>query len=139
LVKVAQCMNLLKPENWDTLVMIALFGATMWLSQKLMVQPASPNADPEQLQIQQQQQKMMPIAVTAMFFFIPLPSGVFLYMVVSNVIQSLQTWFIMRKPAVAIIDVLGDEPPPASGQVVDVEATESNGDGAKSDSSQSGP
>ncbi len=108
--KVEQGTNLLKPENWDNLVMIILFGITMWLSQKLMVQPPSPNMDPDQLAIQQQTQKTMPIAVTAMFFFIPLPSGVFLYMVVSNVIQSLQTWWIMRTPAPAIIDVLADAP-----------------------------
>ena len=108
--KVVQGVALFKPENWDNLVMILLFGATMFLSQKLMVQPPSPNADKEQQLIQQQTQRTMPIAVTAMFFFIPLPSGVFLYMVVSNVIQSLQTWLIMRKPNATIVDILADGP-----------------------------
>lgn len=106
--KVASGMDLLKPENWDTLSLIILFGVTMYLSQKLMVQPPSPNADPEQMLIQQQTQRTMPFAVTAMFFFIPLPAGVYLYMVVSNVIQSLQTWWIMRNPAPALVDVLSD-------------------------------
>lgn len=106
--KVEQGMNLLKPENWDNLAMIVLFGLTTFLSQKLMVQPPSPDMDPDQLAIQQQTQKTMPIALTAMFFFIPLPSGVFLYMVISNVIQSLQTWWIMRSPGPEIIDVLAD-------------------------------
>jgi YidC/Oxa1 family membrane protein insertase len=104
--KVVHGMDLLKPENFDALILIILFGVTMWLSQKLMVQPPAPGADPEQLMIQQQTQKTMPIAVTAMFFFIPLPTGVFLYMVVSNVIQSFQTWMIMRNPGPAIVNVL---------------------------------
>ncbi len=106
--KVVSGANLLKPENWDNLFLIVLFGITMFLSQKLMVQPVAPGADPDQVAIQQQTQKTMPIAVTAMFFFIPLPSGVFLYMVVSNLIQSAQTWWIMRKPAPAVVDVLAD-------------------------------
>jgi YidC/Oxa1 family membrane protein insertase len=122
--KVATGLDLFKPNNWDILAMILLFGITMYLSQKLMVQPPAPNADPEQLLIQQQTQKTMPIAVTAMFFFIPLPAGVYLYMVVSNVIQSLQTWFIMRTPAPALIDVLAEGGgPPAAG----VKSVEKNG------------
>ncbi len=106
--KVTTGMDLFKPDNWDILFMIIMFGVTMYLSQKLMIQPPAPNADPDQLLIQQQTQRTMPIAVTAMFFFIPLPAGVYLYMVVSNIIQSLQTWFIMRTPAPALIDVLAD-------------------------------
>lgn len=122
--KVATGLDLFKPNHWDILAMILLFGITMYLSQKLMVQPPQPNADPEQLLIQQQTQKTMPIAVTAMFFFIPLPAGVYLYMVVSNVIQSLQTWFIMRTPAPALIDVLAEGGgPPAAG----VKSVEKNG------------
>lgn len=108
--KVTQGTALFKPENWDNLIMILLFGITMFISQKLMVQPQSPTMDPEQMAIQQQTQKTMPIAVTAMFFFIPLPSGVFLYMVISNVLQSFQTWWAMRTPAPALVDVLADGP-----------------------------
>lgn len=108
--KVVSGLSLLQPENWDNLILILLFGITMVLSQKLMVQPASPSMDPDQLAIQQQTQKTMPIAVTAMFFFIPLPSGVYLYMVVSNIIQSIQTWWIMRTPGPVLIDVLADGP-----------------------------
>lgn len=89
-------LDLFKPNNWDNLIMIIAFGITMVLTQKLMSPPPNPNADPEQLLIQQQTQRTMPIAVTGMFFFMPLPSGVFLYMVISNVIQSLQTWIVMK-------------------------------------------
>ncbi len=116
--KVSQGMALFKPANWDNLVMIFLFGITMFFSQKLMVQPAAPNADPDQLAIQQQTQRTMPIAVTAMFFFIPLPSGVFLYMVISNIIQSLQTWWVMRTPAPALVDVLAEGPAGSQGEII---------------------
>lgn len=127
--KKVQGLDLLKPENWDNLALILLFGATMWLSQKLMVQPSTMDPDSEQAQIQQQTQRIMPITVTAMFFFLPLPSGVFIYMVVSNVIQSLQTWFIMRKPAAALVDVLADG---QAGKTIQVEAVSKNGDESKS-------
>ncbi len=130
--KVSKGLELLQPANWDNLFLILMFGATMYLSQKLMVQPQAANADPEQVMIQKQTQRTMPIALTGMFFFIPLPSGVFLYMVISNIIQSLQTWFIMRKPAPAIVDVLGDGPPAKSsknmeGTVIDIVADEDGG------------
>ncbi len=106
--KVAKGMDLLKPANWDVLGMILLFAITMVMSQKLMVQPPATGIDPEQAAIQKQTQQTMPIAVTAMFFFIPLPAGVYLYMVVSNVIQSLQTWLIMKGPKPKLVDVTED-------------------------------
>jgi YidC/Oxa1 family membrane protein insertase len=109
--KVAKGLDLFKRENWDNLVLIVLFGATMWLSQKLMVQPSAMAADSEQAKIQKQTQQIMPFTVTGMFFFIPLPSGVFLYMVVSNLVQALQTWFIMRSPATALVTVSHEDVP----------------------------
>ncbi len=119
--KVASGMDLLKPENFDLVVMIILFGATMYLSSKLTMKPPDPNQEMDEQQIiQQQTAKTMPIALSAMFFFIPLPSGVYVYMVVSNVIQTLQTWLVMKSPMPAFVDVTeGDDdyvpPPPADG------------------------
>jgi YidC/Oxa1 family membrane protein insertase len=110
--KVAQGTALLQPQNWDSLSLIILFGFTMFLSQKFTV--ATPKAAPggqldEQQIIQQQTMKTMPIAVTVMFFFIPLPTGVYLYMVISNVIQSLQTGLMMKLvPAGELVNVLHD-------------------------------
>jgi membrane protein insertase Oxa1/YidC/SpoIIIJ len=76
---------------------------TMVLSQKLMV--TTPPSDPEQAAIQKQTQQIMPITLTAMFFFMPLPAGVFLYMVFSNIVQTLQTWMLSKQPAAPIIDI----------------------------------
>ena len=74
--KVASGMDLLKPENFDLVVMILLFGATMYLSSKLTMKPPSPDDKMDEQQIiQQQTAKTMPIMLSAMFFFIPLPSG----------------------------------------------------------------
>jgi YidC/Oxa1 family membrane protein insertase len=96
--KVAKGAELLKPENLDSVALIVLFGITMYLSQKFTV--ASPKVPEDEMDEQQKVQrdtmKMMPITVTVMFFFIPLPTGVYLYMVVSNIMQTLQTWLIMR-------------------------------------------
>ncbi len=96
--KVAKGVDLLKPANLDSVLLILLFGITMYLSQKFTVAgPKVPDAEmDEQQKVQRDTMKMMPITVTVMFFFIPLPTGVYLYMVVSNIMQTLQTWLIMR-------------------------------------------
>lgn len=125
--KVAKGMELIDPKNLDTIILIMLFGVTMFLSQKFTVSaPKVPEEEmTEQQLIQQQTMKTMPIAVTVMFFFIPLPTGVYLYMVVSNVIQTLQTWIIMKSPAPALVDVLGDDEAPSK------QTTSDNGTGKK--------
>lgn len=108
--KVPKGMELLEPKNWDVLGMILSFGITMWLSQKLMTTPGqTASMDPEQAAIQKQTQQTMPIVFTAMFFFIPLPAGVYLYMVISNVVQSLQTWILLKTPSPDIVDVDDDD------------------------------
>lgn len=62
---------------WDTILLIALFGITTYITQKMTM--TDPN-DP----MQRQMLTMMPLMITAMFVFIPLPAGVLLYTVVSN-------------------------------------------------------
>ncbi|MBZ0189962.1 MAG: membrane protein insertase YidC [Candidatus Obscuribacterales bacterium] len=109
--KVAVGPDLLKVENFDAVILIAFFGFTMWLSQKLnVVTPKPVDGEPvdEQQKVQQDVMKIMPIALTGTFVFIPLPVGVLVYMVISNVIQSGQTWLLMRKPAPPLIDVMDD-------------------------------
>ena len=146
--KVASGMDLLKPENFDLVVMIILFGATMYLSSKLTMKQPDPNQEMDEQQIiQQQTAKTMPIALSAMFFFIPLPSGVYVYMVVSNVIQTLQTWLVMKSPVPEFIDVTaGDDdyvpPPPADGdspkgKKKDISDSGKNGSSKESESDSS--
>jgi YidC/Oxa1 family membrane protein insertase len=119
--KVAKGVELLKPENIDSVILIVLFGGTMWLSQKLTVPKQQPGLEiSEQQMAQQQAMKSMPIMMTVMFFFIPLPTGVFLYMVISNVMQSLQTWIIMKQPTQPLVAVLDVEDGVVENGVVDI-------------------
>ncbi|MBX9670536.1 MAG: membrane protein insertase YidC [Candidatus Obscuribacterales bacterium] len=115
--KVASGMALLKPENFDALGLIICFGLTMWLSQKLTMSGSRPKDEPmdEQTRIQQDTMKILPLVTTGTFFFIPLPVGVLIYIVLSNIVQSFQTWMLMRKPTPPLVglDDLGidaDEP-----------------------------
>lgn len=121
--KSAKGMDLLKPQNFDVLGLILLFGVTMWLSQKFMV--TSTPTDPEQAAVQKQTQQIMPFTITGMFFFMPLPTGVYLYMVFGNILQTIQTWILMQSPVPDLIDVdapEGDEP--ASKQTIDLQPNE---------------
>jgi len=106
--KIARGAELLKPQNWDVLGMLIAFAATMYLSSMMMAQPTA-NMDPEQAAIQKQTQQTMPIAMTVMFFFIAMPAGVYIYLVVSNVFQVLQTWLIYKMPS------NGSAPDPSGG------------------------
>ncbi|MEB3220867.1 MAG: membrane protein insertase YidC [Candidatus Sericytochromatia bacterium] len=62
---------------WDNIGMIVVFGVTTYITQKMMM--TDPN-DP----MQQQMLTTMPLMITVMFLFIPLPAGVLLYTVFSN-------------------------------------------------------
>jgi YidC/Oxa1 family membrane protein insertase len=77
--------------NWDIAVLVAAFGATLFLSQILsgMGMPANPQ--------QATANKITPVMITAMFLFFPLPAGVLLYMVVANIFQALQTFLLTRE------------------------------------------
>jgi YidC/Oxa1 family membrane protein insertase len=108
--KVANGVQLLMPANWDTLSLILIFGATMYLSQQFTMttpKPAPGDKLDEQQIIQQQTAKTMPLVATLMFVFVPLPTGVYLYLVISNVVQTLQTWLLMKMPEPAFVDVGG--------------------------------
>lgn len=76
--------------HYDNILLVALFGITMFISQKMMV--TNPD-DP----MQKQMLYMMPVMITVMFFFVPVPSGALLYMVVSNLIGIGQNVFVLNK------------------------------------------
>ncbi|MFM7649272.1 MAG: membrane protein insertase YidC [Cyanobium sp.] len=77
--------------NWDIAVLVAAFGASLFISQILsgMGMPANPQ--------QSTANKITPVMITAMFLFFPLPAGVLLYMVVANAFQALQTFLLSRE------------------------------------------
>lgn len=84
--------------HYDVLILVILFGITMFLSQKVMTSSnKNTPMDATQQAMQESMGQMMPIMVTGMFVFIPIPAGVLLYMVVSNVIQVIQTVVINKQ------------------------------------------
>ncbi len=104
----------IKTENkihYDVLFLVLFFGATMFITTKVMT---ATNKNVPQDAMQQAMQKsmgtMMPIMLMATFIFIPIPAGVLLYLVVSNAIQIVQTIVINKqldkedeKPKVEVI------------------------------------
>lgn len=84
--------------HWDILVLIALFGLTMYLSQKIMMSTQNNAAqDPTQQAIQKSMGTFMPIMIIGTFIIIPIPAGVFLYLITSNLIQILQTVMVNKQ------------------------------------------
>ena len=77
--------------NWDIAILVAAFGASLFISQILsgMGMPANPQ--------QSTANKITPVMITAMFLFFPLPAGVLLYMVVANIFQAAQTFLLSRE------------------------------------------
>ncbi len=85
--------------HYDVLLLIALFGLTMFISQKVMM-ATSKNAeaqDPTQAAIQKSMGTFMPIMIIATFVIIPIPAGVLLYLVTSNLIQIVQSVIVNKQ------------------------------------------
>ena len=82
--------------HYDVLLLVLLFGASMFLATKLTASFGK-NADPTQQAMQKTMGTTMPIMVTAMFLFFPIPAGVLLYLIVSNLIQIAQTVIVNKK------------------------------------------
>ena len=84
--------------HWDILVLIALFGLTMYLSQKIMMSTQNNSSqDPTQQAMQKSMGTFMPIMIIGTFIIIPIPAGVFLYLITSNLIQILQTVIVNKQ------------------------------------------
>lgn len=84
--------------HFDVLILIALFGLTMVATQKIMMASTSTQQqDPTQQAMQKSMGTFMPIMIMATFVFIPIPAGVLLYLISSNVIQVVQTVVINKQ------------------------------------------
>lgn len=100
----------------DVLVLILFFGATMFFAQKVMTMSSKTSmVDAQQKAMQESMAKIMPIMITGMFIFFPIPAGVLLYMIVSNVIQVIQSVSVNK-----MLDK--EEAEEKKNQVIDVEA-----------------
>ncbi len=84
--------------HWDVILLVALFGVTIWLSQKVMMATTqSKNQDPTQAAMQKSMGRIMPIMIIITFVFIPIPAGALLYLVTSNIFQIAQTVIINKQ------------------------------------------
>lgn len=84
--------------HYDVIFLILLFAITMWISQKVMMaQSKNQPQDPTQQAIQKSMGTIMPAMIMVTFVFIPIPAGVLLYLVTSNIFQIVQTVIINKK------------------------------------------
>lgn len=82
----------------DVLVLILLFGLTMVATQKIMMATNnSQQMDPTQQAMQKSMGVFMPIMIMGTFIFVPIPAGVLLYLISSNIIQVIQTFVINKQ------------------------------------------
>lgn len=84
--------------HFDVLALIVLFAITMILSQKaMMAMNKNTQQDPAQAAMQKSMNTFMPIMLTFTFVIIPIPAGVLLYLISSNVFQVIQTLIINKQ------------------------------------------
>ncbi len=84
--------------HYDILLLIALFGLTMFLSQKVMMATSkNKELDPAQQAMQKSMGTFMPLMIIGTFVIIPIPAGVLLYLVTSNIIQIFQSVIINKQ------------------------------------------
>lgn len=81
--------------NFDILGMVLFFGLSLYVNQQLTGQQGGSGANADQ---QQAVNKITPVLFSGMFLFFPLPAGVLMYIVVANIFQTGQTWFLMQEP-----------------------------------------
>ncbi|MDJ0688532.1 MAG: membrane protein insertase YidC [Xenococcaceae cyanobacterium MO_188.B32] len=81
--------------NFDILGMVLFFGISLYVNQQLTGQQGGSGANADQ---QQAVNKITPVLFSGMFLFFPLPAGVLMYIVVANLFQMGQTWFLMQEP-----------------------------------------
>lgn len=87
-----------KTLHWDVLLLIALFAITMIISQKIMMaMNKTDSTDPTQQALQKSMGTFMPLMIIATFVVIPIPAGVLLYLITSNIIQIIQTVIINKQ------------------------------------------
>jgi YidC/Oxa1 family membrane protein insertase len=79
--------------HWDVLALVVFFGLSLYISQSITSKNMIVQNEQQQLT-----QKITPPLLTAMFIFFPLPAGVLLYMVISNIFQVVQTIILYREP-----------------------------------------
>lgn len=107
--------------NTDVLILIVLYGVLTLLYQKVMTSktPTASKDDPAAAAMQSPAMKLMPLMFVAMMFFIPIPAGALIYLVVTTAMMFIQTLWVNfsedrkknanpEKPANQVVDIKAD-------------------------------
>jgi YidC/Oxa1 family membrane protein insertase len=86
--------------HWDIIAMIVVFGISIYVNQVLSGQGTGANDQSQAVS------KVTPILFSGMFLFFPLPAGVLLYILVSNIFQTIQTYILSLEPLPANLQEL---------------------------------
>ncbi|GAB4215945.1 MAG: membrane protein insertase YidC [Synechococcales cyanobacterium] len=104
--------------HWDIIAMIVVFGLSIYVNQSLSGQSGSSDS-------QSPINKITPLIFSGMFLFFPLPAGVLLYILVSNIFQTGQTYILSLEPLPPNIQSLVEQQTPESSpQTINVSAKE---------------
>jgi YidC/Oxa1 family membrane protein insertase len=107
--------------HWDIIAMIVIFGVSIYLNQYLTnAGQDTGKEDPSQSSMA----RITPVLFSAMFLFFPLPAGVLLYILVSNIFQTVQTFLLSREPLPENLQQLVEEERRRAAQAITVEAKE---------------
>jgi YidC/Oxa1 family membrane protein insertase len=90
--------------HWDILGMVLFYGISLYVSQIISGQNSN-TGNPQQDTVN----KTMPLIVSGMFLFFPLPAGVLMYMVIGNIFQTAQTFILNREPLPDNLQKMVDE------------------------------
>jgi YidC/Oxa1 family membrane protein insertase len=82
-----------KAIHFDIVAMILAYGGSLYFSQKISSQGMA-STNPQQDTVN----KITPLMVAGIFFFAPLPAGVLMYMIIANLFQLAQSYFINKEP-----------------------------------------
>lgn len=78
--------------HWDIIGMVVFFGVSLYINQTLSGQGAGASNSS-----QSSINKITPVLFSGMFLFFPLPAGVLIYILISNVFQTGQTYLLSRE------------------------------------------
>jgi membrane protein insertase Oxa1/YidC/SpoIIIJ len=102
--------------HMDVMILLVIYMVLSLAYQKLMQKSSPAASDPAQAMMM----KMMPLMFTVMLFFIPIPAGVLIYLIITTLLMVVQTVWVMKagndggngngavtplKPGKAVLDV----------------------------------
>lgn len=80
----------------DDLILLILYGISMFVQQRLMMMKSAPPTDPQQEQMQKMMQ-YMPLLFVYMMWQWHLPSAFYFYWMAFNVVSMVEQWYMTKK------------------------------------------